>query len=903
MTLEPEQSLITCGGHELAVVRGGSGRPLLVLHDELGWSGWLTWCEKLAETHQLIVPLQPGFGVSPRIRWIRSYRDLALFYARVVRELGFGQIDVIGFSAGGYIAAELAVSSPELVRRLTLVAPMGVRPTDGIIADFLAMAVGQHVSETVTIKDAPDVARMYGGEMTPDRFELFEDARAETARLGWEPFMFNPSLPHHLGGLSDLPVQLVWGDRDQIVPEGCISAYAAALPNARVDVLRGAGHRPEVELPDEFISAVSDFRAAGQAENTRRQVVDDPSLEISASELDEKLAKASVPVLVVCLAQITGDPRWLGERYRPARIRGLADDPTGGLPEDVQNEVRRAMRDAVLEWRAADRPSLPVPTPEQMPSLMEQALGEEVSPRYSKMMLAHLGFARRESDPEERPWAEGKSVIIIGAGVGGLLAARNMVQRGFDVTVLEQQPGLGGVWRTNHYPGARVDTPSAIYTYADFRRNWADNYGTQPQILEYLNEFVDTFDLRRLIRFESPVTSARYREDQKDWEVTFGAAGEHTQRADFVISAVGTFARPAIPEIPGRENFKGQIFHTTQWPDEDVVTGKRVAVVGSGSTAIQVVSTIAGQARHLYAVQRSPHWIAPAPNYLDPVEPEIRWLVDNIPFYAEWASFRVGWPHADKIYPSMIIDKAWEHPDRSINERNDRHRQFLVRYAEEQLKGFEELLPHVLPTYPPYGKRMVVDSGWFAALRQPNVDLVPSAMASLTENELVTSSGQRLEVDTIVLATGFEVAEYLLPMKIIGRDGQELHDFWAKDGARAHKGITVPGFPNFFILYGPNVNGAAGSYTGIAEAQLAHIDALLEELRRSGSAVLEPRMESFTKYNVDMDDRLTTMIWSHPNVDSYIKTPSGRIIANRPWSAVEFFELMTEVDRSEFTFS
>jgi 4-hydroxyacetophenone monooxygenase len=632
-------------------------------------------------------------------------------------------------------------------------------------------------------------------------------------------------------------------------------------------------------------------------------VVDHSRTDISAEALDRKLVNASIPVLVMCLAHMTGDPRWLGARYRPERTRGLVDDPTGGLPEDVQTEVRRALRDAVLDWVAAGRPSLPAPTPEQMPAFMEQALGEVVPARYSKMMLAHLGFATRAVDPSERPWAEGKSVVIVGAGVGGLLAARNMTRRGFNVTVLEQQSDLGGVWRTNRYPGARVDTPSAIYTYADFRRNWEDNYGSQSQILDYLNQFVDVFDLRRLISFDSPVTSVRFREDHHDWEVTFGAAQQHTMLADIVITAVGTFAKPAIPEIPGRDQFVGQIFHTTEWPDEDVITGKRVAVIGSGSTAVQVVSTIAARASQLYAVQRSPHWIAPAPNYLDRVDEDTRWLIDNIPFYGEWASLRVGWQHADKIYPSMIIDDTWEHPDRSINERNDRHRAFLTRYAEEQLEGFEELLPHVVPNYPPYGKRMVVDSGWFSAIKRPNVELVPAAMAALTERELVTSSGRHLEVDTIVLATGFEVAEYLSPMKVLGRDGLELHDFWSKDGARAHKGITVPGFPNLFILYGPNVNGAAGSYTGIVEAQLSHVDALLDELRRSQAEVVEPRMESFTRYNNTMDDRLTRMIWSHPNVDSYIKTSSGRIIANRPWSAVEFFELMTEVDPAEFIFS
>ena len=259
VTTNVEQSEMSCGGHRLSCVRGGTGGPVLVLHDELGWSGWTTWCEKLAQTRELIVPLQPGFGISPQIRWIRSYRDLALFYARLIRELGRGPIDVIGFSAGGYVAAELAVSSPELLRRVTLVAPMGVKPKVGVITDFLALPVGQHFADTVNIKDAPDATRIYGGEMTPEQFEMFEDARAETARLGWEPFMFNPSLPHHLGGLGNLPVQLIWSDGDQIVPESCITEYAAAVPNVRVDVLKGAGHRPEIELPDQFVAAIEDF--------------------------------------------------------------------------------------------------------------------------------------------------------------------------------------------------------------------------------------------------------------------------------------------------------------------------------------------------------------------------------------------------------------------------------------------------------------------------------------------------------------------------------------------------------------------------------------------------------------------------------------------------------------------
>jgi pimeloyl-ACP methyl ester carboxylesterase len=254
-----QESVITCGGNEIVVLRGGSGDPVLVLHDELGWAGWTSWCDELAGTRELLVPLQPGFGRSPRIRWIRSYRDLALFYGRLVRELGFESIEVLGFSAGGYIAAEMAACSPATVSRMILVAPMGIKPAQGEIADFLAMPVGRHLAQTIAHTDSADTALIYGGAMTVEQFELFEDARAETARLGWEPFMFDPALPHHLEGIGELPVQLIWGEQDQIVPRACIDAYAEAVEHARVDVIPNAGHRPEVEFPREFVAAAKSF--------------------------------------------------------------------------------------------------------------------------------------------------------------------------------------------------------------------------------------------------------------------------------------------------------------------------------------------------------------------------------------------------------------------------------------------------------------------------------------------------------------------------------------------------------------------------------------------------------------------------------------------------------------------
>lgn len=260
--IQPVEEEHAVAGATLKMVRGGVGKPLLILHDELGYPGWSAWNESLAHDHTLLIPLQPGFGRTPRLEWIRSYRDLAGFYSQVLREMGLAPVDAIGFSAGGYIAAEMAAADPHIFSRMTLVAPMGLKPTSGEILDFFAMTVRRHLLATVADPaGTPEFTRIYGGEMTPDQFELFEDARAETARIGWEPFMHNPSLPYLLGGL-EIPTLLIWGSADKVVPRGCIDAYRAAIAHADVATIAGAGHRPEIENSIEFERIVTRFLAA-----------------------------------------------------------------------------------------------------------------------------------------------------------------------------------------------------------------------------------------------------------------------------------------------------------------------------------------------------------------------------------------------------------------------------------------------------------------------------------------------------------------------------------------------------------------------------------------------------------------------------------------------------------------
>jgi pimeloyl-ACP methyl ester carboxylesterase len=258
----PTEKLVRAAGAEIAVIRGGAGKSLLILHDELGYPGWLSWNERLAEERELVIPLQPGFGRTERIDWIRSYRDLAGLYSQIIRELGAAPIDVMGFSAGGFIAAEMAAADPQIFSRIVLVAPMGIKPTDGEIMDIFAVTIRNHLRATVADPaNTPEFAKVYGGHMTPEQFEAFEDARSETARLGWEPFMHNPSLPYLLRG-TKIPTLLVWGTCDGIVPRGCIDAYRAAIAGAQVALIEGAGHRPEMENPAEFDRIVRKFLAA-----------------------------------------------------------------------------------------------------------------------------------------------------------------------------------------------------------------------------------------------------------------------------------------------------------------------------------------------------------------------------------------------------------------------------------------------------------------------------------------------------------------------------------------------------------------------------------------------------------------------------------------------------------------
>jgi pimeloyl-ACP methyl ester carboxylesterase len=254
-----KQETVPVDGTGLVVIRGGKGRPLLVLHEELGHPGWLKWHRELARDRELIIPLHPGFGVTPRAEWMWNIRDLAVFYARFLREWKLAAVDVIGVSLGGWIAAEMAANNPDQFSRMVLVAPLGIRPPVGELMDIFHMFAPAQLAAAVLDPDnTPEFDQLYGG-IRPEAFELWEDARAETARLAWSPFLHNPSLPHLLGVIDSLPTLLIWGRQDAVSPLGAGEAYVRAIAGAKLVVFDKCGHRPEIEHTPEFLREVRSF--------------------------------------------------------------------------------------------------------------------------------------------------------------------------------------------------------------------------------------------------------------------------------------------------------------------------------------------------------------------------------------------------------------------------------------------------------------------------------------------------------------------------------------------------------------------------------------------------------------------------------------------------------------------
>jgi cation diffusion facilitator CzcD-associated flavoprotein CzcO len=470
--------------------------------------------------------------------------------------------------------------------------------------------------------------------------------------------------------------------------------------------------------------------------------------------------------------------------------------------------------------------------------------------------------------------------VIIGAGPGGIAAGHRLKEAGFDdVTIVDRADGVGGTWWRNRYPGLSCDVPSHLYSFSFApKADWTRPYAGQAEILAYMERCVDELDLRRHLRLGTEVRAARWDEAAEEWRVELGT-GE-VLHADAVISSQGMFGDLKWPDIPGRDDFAGEAFHTGAWPSGRSFAGERVAVVGSAASAVQLVPPVAEEAAQLHVFQRSPNWILPK---------------DDTPYTEEQLErFRTD--------PSAVAElraALQEQVGAGFSYLNEAACQAAEDACRQNLLNVEdpELRARMTPTVPWGCLRPLLSNAYYPTFNRDHVELVTDPIERITPTGIVTADGVEREVDVIVYATGYEVTRYASRIEVVGRSGRRLADEWA-EGASAYLGVTTTGFPNFFMLYGPNTN--QGSIIFMIECAVAHVLRHVELAKAEGHRWVDVRPEVLASFNEQLQRDLDAVrVWD-AGCSNYYRGPSGRIVTQWPHSMYRYRELTAEVDLDEF---
>lgn len=475
-------------------------------------------------------------------------------------------------------------------------------------------------------------------------------------------------------------------------------------------------------------------------------------------------------------------------------------------------------------------------------------------------------------------------VAIIGSGFGGLGMAYSLRKSGVDsIAILEKADDLGGTWRENTYPGCGCDVPSHFYSYSfEPHYPWTWRYARQDQILEYQHHVARKYDLEKHIRYRSEVQSAVYDNARSIWTLTLKDGS--TLEAESVISAVGQLHQAAYPNIPGRESFKGKTFHSSHWDHSYALEGKTVAVIGTGASAVQFLPEIAPKVKTLKLFQRSPGWTFPK------VEKQFskfeRWLLDTFPVVHDLDRLRI-------FLICELLAAAYN---------GNRLLAWLVTSVSKLQARWQlsdpALRKKLRPDFSIGCKRILLTNAWLPTLARPNVEVVDDAIAEITPTGVRTADGQLREVDAIIYGTGFKATQFLTPMTVKGRDGVDLHEQWGK-GASAYLGMAIPGFPNFFVLYGPNTNVGSGSIIFMLEQQQNYIAKLMKQRSLNKWRSIEVTASAHSKYHREMQERSEGTTYAD-NCQSWYKTADGVNTNNWVGSMIEFRRRCAEPIASDF---
>ncbi|GAC1333934.1 MAG: NAD(P)/FAD-dependent oxidoreductase [Bradyrhizobium sp.] len=621
-------------------------------------------------------------------------------------------------------------------------------------------------------------------------------------------------------------------------------------------------------------------------------------------DLSSAIDEGDIRVLLMVLMHMTGDERWLEPPYRPKRDIRLIPDPQAGLPPDIQREIRAAV--VGLFANGAPKPVITDPGNNLMLKMMRATLGESVAPEYAPLMREELGFIPREARWTERPSGEAlakQHVLIVGAGVCAIALGVALGRLGIPYTIVEKNEDLGGTWYVNRYPGCGVDTPNHSYSFSFGKRNrWTRYFAQRQELLTYLRKVALEHDIRSNLRLSTELMASDWNESRKCWISTLRTMkGEERFETTVLVSAIGQLNDPAPAHFPGQEDFKGQTLHSALWSDDINLDGKRVAVIGTGATAMQLVPAIADRASAITVYQRTAQWSRPVAGYSDPITDGAQWLLEHLPFYVQWYRFNMFWRYGDGLLPFLRKDPAWPYPDRAVNKSNDRHRQELTDFILSELRDRPDLIEKCVPTYPPYGKRILLDNNWFKTLTKPNVELVTDKIDHFARDGIVAADGTLRPADVIVISTGFKVTEMAARLNITGRGGKTLKQAWANDNPTAYLGLTVPDFPNLFVMLGPNSGPAhGGSVIFQSECQSRYISACLVEMIESGISAIDVRPEAHDRYVQEVDAEHEQLIWTHPGMTTYYRNKQGRVFSAMPWRFVDYWAITHDPDLSQY---
>lgn len=613
------------------------------------------------------------------------------------------------------------------------------------------------------------------------------------------------------------------------------------------------------------------------------------------ADLDEMLAAAEVHPLLCAVAHLTGDFSLLRDDLAPDQAQMLV--PGRGLGPEQEAEARELAAHALVRHQEAGGTRHELGS-EEMGRILNFLVGPSSTPRWSEFLTEELAPAG--TDPRAPSWhlgdlvpAQAFTCAVIGAGVSGLAAAHRLRQAGVTVSIFEKNEDVGGTWLENVYPGCRVDVPNQLYSFSFAQSDrWVGRYSSQPDLLAYLRRVADDLGLRRCIRFSTEVTEARCVAGTRQWEVDVrrpdGSAT--TERFDALISAVGQLNRPSFPALEGRARFSGPSFHSAEWDGSVPLHGKRVAVIGTGASAAQFVPAVAATAAHLDLYQRTAPWLIPTENYRDPFPAAYHWLLERVPTYGRWDRLWQFWLMHEGMLPAAKVDPAWPDQRHSVSASNDFVRVMLVELLRAQVPD-AALFDKMVPRFPPFAKRALRDDGiWAETMQRDNVELITEPIAAMTDTGVRTADGRVRPADVVIYGTGFTASQFLTPMRLFGRDGVELNKRWGGD-ARAYLGMTVPEFPNLFMLYGPNTNLVInGSIIVMVECQVRYIVEGLGLLLRSGHRTMACRSDVHDTYNAEIDVGNGQMVWGVSDVPSWYRNGRGRVTQNWPFDLLDYWE-------------